>query len=194
MESRRAFLGRCGTGAAVWTALGAGGWATARAGTLATSFEPDKLAELAAFAMERAKSAGATYADIRINRYRNQYDLVPRPVRPWHGQAGRGAPGCRLRESSALAFACWPKGLGLCLVVRRQQRRHRPRRRPGRRDRQGQRAARGAGRWNWRRHPHTKTPTGPPSPSIRSRCRSRRSSNCCAPLRPRPWRSRGSSR
>ncbi len=72
MESRRAFLGRCGTGAAVWTALGAGGWATARAGTLATSFEPDKLAELAAFAMGRAKSAGATYADIRINRYRNQ--------------------------------------------------------------------------------------------------------------------------
>ena len=26
MESRRAFLGRCGAGAAVWTALGAGGW------------------------------------------------------------------------------------------------------------------------------------------------------------------------
>jgi len=72
MESRRAFLGRCGTGAAVWTALGAGGWATARAGSLAAGFDPDRLAELAAFAMERAKSAGASYADVRINRYRTQ--------------------------------------------------------------------------------------------------------------------------
>jgi TldD protein len=72
MESRRAFLGRCGAGAAAWTALGAGGWATARAGSLAAAFDPDRLAELAAFAMERARAAGASYADIRINRYRDQ--------------------------------------------------------------------------------------------------------------------------
>ena len=31
-----------------------------------------QLGELAAFAIERAKAAGATYADIRINRYRSQ--------------------------------------------------------------------------------------------------------------------------
>ena len=72
MESRRAFLGRCGAGAAAWTALGAGGWETARAGALAAAFDPNRLAELAAFAMERARSAGASYADIRINRYRDQ--------------------------------------------------------------------------------------------------------------------------
>ena len=72
MESRRAFLGRCGAGAAAWTALGAGGWESAKAGVLAAAFDPDRLAELAAFAIERARSAGASYADIRINRYRNQ--------------------------------------------------------------------------------------------------------------------------
>jgi len=69
MESRRAFLGRCGAGAAVWTALD-GGWTGFSA--LAAAFDPDRLNELAAFAMERAKTAGASYADIRINRYRSQ--------------------------------------------------------------------------------------------------------------------------
>ena len=59
MESRRAFLGRCGAGAAAWTALGAGGWESARAGVLAAAFDPDRLAELSAFAMERARAAGA---------------------------------------------------------------------------------------------------------------------------------------
>ncbi len=70
MESRRAFLGRCGAGAAVWTALGAGGWSGFSA--VAAAFDPGQLSELAAFAMERAKAAGASYADIRINRYRSQ--------------------------------------------------------------------------------------------------------------------------
>jgi TldD protein len=70
MESRRKFLGRCGAGAAVWTALGTGGWSSFS--TLEAAFDPDRLNELAAFAMERAKSAGASYADIRINRYRSQ--------------------------------------------------------------------------------------------------------------------------
>jgi TldD protein len=70
MESRRAFLGRCGAGAAVWTALGTGGWSGLSAA--AAAFDPDQLGELAAFAMERARSAGATYADIRINRYRSR--------------------------------------------------------------------------------------------------------------------------
>ena len=70
MHSRRAFLGRCGAGAAVWTALANGDWSCVSAA--AAAFDVDQLAELAAFAMERARSAGATYADIRINRYRNQ--------------------------------------------------------------------------------------------------------------------------
>jgi TldD protein len=72
MESRRAFLGRCGAGAAAWTALGAGGWPAISISATAATFDPDRLGELAAFAMERAHAAGASYADIRINRYRSQ--------------------------------------------------------------------------------------------------------------------------
>jgi len=70
MESRRSFLGRCGAGGAAWTALGAGGWSSF---ANAAEFEPGRMGELGAFAMERAKAAGASYADIRINRYRTQY-------------------------------------------------------------------------------------------------------------------------
>ena len=70
MESRRAFLGRCGAGAAVWTALGSGGWSSLQAD--AAEFDTDHLGELAGFAIEHARTAGASYADIRISRYRNQ--------------------------------------------------------------------------------------------------------------------------
>jgi TldD protein len=70
MHSRRAFLGRCGAGAAVWTALAGGDWS--RLSALAAEFDVGQLGELAAFAIERARSSGASYADIRINRYRNQ--------------------------------------------------------------------------------------------------------------------------
>ena len=70
MESRRAFLGRCGAAAAVWTALENGDWS--RLSAAAANFDVGQLGELGAFAIERAKSAGATYADIRINRYRSQ--------------------------------------------------------------------------------------------------------------------------
>jgi TldD protein len=70
MQSRRAFLGRCGAGAAVWTALGNGDWS--RVSAAAAELDVGQLGVLAAFAIERAKSAGATYADIRINRYRSQ--------------------------------------------------------------------------------------------------------------------------
>jgi TldD protein len=38
----------------------------------ATELSSDQLRELAAFALERARKAGASYADIRINRYRTQ--------------------------------------------------------------------------------------------------------------------------
>jgi TldD protein len=70
MHSRRAFLGRCGAGAAVWTTLVNGDWSCLSAA--GAEFNVGQLGELAAFAIERARSAGATYADIRINRYRNQ--------------------------------------------------------------------------------------------------------------------------
>jgi TldD protein len=70
MHSRRAFLGRCGAGAAVWTTLVNGDWSCLSAA--GAEFDVGQLGDLAAFAMERARSAGATYADIRINRYRNQ--------------------------------------------------------------------------------------------------------------------------
>jgi TldD protein len=70
MHSRRAFLSRCGTGAAAWTTLVNGDWSCLSAA--GAEFDLGQLGELAAFAMERARSAGATYADIRINRYRNQ--------------------------------------------------------------------------------------------------------------------------
>jgi TldD protein len=70
MHSRRAFLSRCGAGAAVWTTLVNGDWSCLSAA--GAEFDLGQLGDLAAFAMERARSAGATYADIRINRYRNQ--------------------------------------------------------------------------------------------------------------------------
>jgi hypothetical protein len=67
MESRRAFLGRCGAAGAVWTALGNGDWS--RLSAAAAEFDVGRLGALAAFAIERALAAGAAYADIRINRY-----------------------------------------------------------------------------------------------------------------------------
>ena len=72
MHTRRAFLGRCGaTTAAVWASLGNGGdWS--RVSAAAADFDVGQLGELASFALEQARSAGAAYADIRINRYRSQ--------------------------------------------------------------------------------------------------------------------------
>ena len=67
MESRRSFLGRCGASAATIAALGA--WPSR---SVAGAPDPSRLADLSAFAMEQARSAGAAYADIRINRYRSQ--------------------------------------------------------------------------------------------------------------------------
>ncbi len=52
MHSRRAFLGRCGAGAAVWTALANGDWSCLSAA--AAEFDVGQLGELAAFAIERA--------------------------------------------------------------------------------------------------------------------------------------------
>jgi TldD protein len=70
--TRREVLGACGRGAAVWAAtrLVPGELLVSRLD--AEVLPPERLAALAAFALERAKKAGATYADVRINRYRSQ--------------------------------------------------------------------------------------------------------------------------
>jgi len=71
-RTRREFISICGAGAALWagTRLVPGEILVTR--TDAAEIPPDTLRELAAFALDRAKKAGATYADIRINRYRTQ--------------------------------------------------------------------------------------------------------------------------
>jgi TldD protein len=70
--SRRDFLKGCGAGAAAWATLGLvpGRYLISR--VEAAELSPEKLRELSAFALDRAKKAGASYADIRINRYRGQ--------------------------------------------------------------------------------------------------------------------------
>ncbi len=70
--SRRDFLTACAGGAAAWAMLGLlpGEFLVSR--VEAAELPPEKLKELSAFALERAKKAGASYADVRINRYRSQ--------------------------------------------------------------------------------------------------------------------------
>jgi TldD protein len=69
--SRRVFLRQTCAGAAAWNALGLAPGAT-RACALALEMDTDERAKLAAFALEMGRREGASYADIRINRYRNQ--------------------------------------------------------------------------------------------------------------------------
>jgi len=71
-RSRREFLKTCGAGAAAWAALGLIPGRFLFSPCEAAELPSDKLKELAAFALEQAKKAGASYADIRINRYRSQ--------------------------------------------------------------------------------------------------------------------------
>jgi TldD protein len=68
--TRRQFSLGCGVGAVAWAAGGLG--AGAREARAAAEIPVDKLKQLAAFALERARKGGATYADIRINRYHSQ--------------------------------------------------------------------------------------------------------------------------
>jgi TldD protein len=67
--TRRQFSVGCGVGAAAWAVGLVPGHRVVQA---APELPADKLKQLAAFALERARKAGATYADIRINRYRSQ--------------------------------------------------------------------------------------------------------------------------
>ena len=70
--TRRQLSVGCGMGALAWTVgrLVPGEIGPARA--MAAPLQVDQLRELAAFALERARKAGASYADIRINRYQQQ--------------------------------------------------------------------------------------------------------------------------
>ena len=74
--SRRDFLRSCGTSALALAALEMvpGRFVTRRAE--AAEIPPDRLDDLAGVALERARSLGASYADIRINRYRTQTVLL----------------------------------------------------------------------------------------------------------------------
>jgi TldD protein len=70
--TRRQLSVGCGMGALAWTA------GHLRPGEIQAAAPPsdpldlDQLKQLAAFALERARAAGASYADIRINRYQQQ--------------------------------------------------------------------------------------------------------------------------
>jgi TldD protein len=64
--TRRQFSVGCGVGAAAWLVPGH------RLARAAPEIPADKLEQLTAVALEKARKAGATYADIRINRYRSQ--------------------------------------------------------------------------------------------------------------------------
>jgi TldD protein len=66
--SRREFLRYSCAGAAAWSASSA----MARPCGAAAPIDSDDRAKLAAFGLEMARKQGVTYADIRINRYRNQ--------------------------------------------------------------------------------------------------------------------------
>jgi TldD protein len=68
VASRREFLRQSAAGAAAWGALGV----ATRSSTAGGAMDTDERAKLAAFALDAARKQGATYADIRINRYRNQ--------------------------------------------------------------------------------------------------------------------------
>ncbi len=70
--SRRRFLTSCGAGAAAWAATRMIPGVVLVEPLHAAEVSPDALRELGAFALERAKKAGASYADVRINRYRSQ--------------------------------------------------------------------------------------------------------------------------
>ena len=189
MESRRAFLGRCGASAAVWTALGAGGWS--------------RLSAAAAFDARPARRAGGVRDGAgqggrgRVRRHPDQPLSQPgrhvaRPGRPRDGQAGRGpyrSPtsgsfgfGLRVLADGAWGFSASHE------VTREAIARAADR---GRRDRQGQRPAAPRSRSSWLPHHPTTTPTGPRSSPTRSRSRSSRSSSCSARSRPRRARSRG---
>lgn len=99
--NRRQFIG-CSTAAA------AGLFLANSTGSLAlTSFTPPDAdpADLAAAALDAARSAGATYADIRINRYRNQYINTREERVEWVSDNESFGFGVRVLAGGAWGFA-----------------------------------------------------------------------------------------
>jgi TldD protein len=72
--TRRQLSVGCGAGALAWSVghLGRPGADLGGAPAAAAVLDVDQLKQLAAFALERARHAGASYADVRINRYQHQ--------------------------------------------------------------------------------------------------------------------------
>ena len=96
--SRRDFLRSCGTSALAIAAveLIPGAFVTRR--VAAAVLSPDQLEALGAVALDRARSLGATYADIRINRYRTQSVLL-RSAPDWASGAVNNVPSVTDDES-----------------------------------------------------------------------------------------------
>jgi TldD protein len=96
--SRRDFLRSCGTSALALAAaeLVPGAFVVRRA--QAGPLPPDRLEALAGVALEKARSLGATYADIRINRYRTQTILL-RSTPDWDTGAINNVPSVSDEES-----------------------------------------------------------------------------------------------
>jgi len=96
--TRRDFLRSCGTSALAIAAveLIPGAFVTRRASGAVPP--PDRLEALGAVALDRARSLGASYADIRINRYRTQTVLL-RSTPDWATGAINNVPSVTDEES-----------------------------------------------------------------------------------------------
>ena len=96
--SRRDFLRSCGASALALAAIDMvpGAFVTHR--LEAASLPPDQLEKFGAVALEKARALGATYADIRINRYRTQTVLL-RSTPDWTTGAINNVPSVTDEES-----------------------------------------------------------------------------------------------
>jgi len=96
--NRRDFLRSCGASALALAAIEMvpGAFVTRR--VEAANLPPDQLEKFGAVALEKARALGATYADIRINRYRTQTILL-RSTPDWATGAINNVPSVTDEES-----------------------------------------------------------------------------------------------
>jgi TldD protein len=107
--TRREFLHSCGASAltlAAWEMV-PGAFAVRRVEAAAPS--PDRLEGLAGIALDKARSSGATYADIRINRYRTQSVLL-RSTPDWTTGAVHHVPSVSDEESFGFGVRVLARG------------------------------------------------------------------------------------
>jgi TldD protein len=119
--SRRQFLRRVGAGAGAAAVGGLIDWRTWSPSSVAASPDPADLRGLADVALARARQLGCSYADIRINRYRNQtVSLRTSPDRgagstgkvnhvPSISETGSYGFGVRVLHSGTWGFAASPR-------------------------------------------------------------------------------------